>query len=114
MSMYVCLSSITGPRFLSALFITMFGLFLICSRAFISFGCLGDWLCVYVVSICSTNDSNALREWLMYCSMCWPAGGGSHVDFMLQRFFSVCMVGFVVVSQCMKYLFSLMFLASSL
>ena len=75
MSMYVCLSSITGPRFLSALFIIMFGLFFICSRAFISFGCLGNWLCVYVASICSTNDSNAFREWLMYCSMCWPAGG---------------------------------------
>ncbi len=52
----------TGPRFLSALFIIMFGLFFICSRASNSFGCLGDWLCVYVVSMCSTYDSNAFRE----------------------------------------------------
>ena len=108
------MSSITGSRFLSALFIIIFGLFFICSRAFSSLGCCGDWLGVYVLSICSTKDSKFFREWLMYCSMNCPAGGGSHVDFMLQRRFSVCIVGFVVESLCIKYLFNLMFLASSL
>ena len=69
---------------------------------------------MYVVSICSTYDSNAFREWLIYCSMCCPVGGGSHVELMRQRRFSVCMVGVVVVSLCIKYLCNLMLLASSL
>ena len=50
----------------------------------------------------------------MNCSMNCPAGGGSHVDFILQRRFSVCIVGFVVDSLYIKYLLNLMFRASSL